>query len=203
MDDLSFTTYLKLTLLPTTQSRFGTLQRMMNSKSAYDFYKQMKFAAREVAKGEMEPDVIFSKLSAIKSSVEREHNLKMATNFLDWWNKQEDAKALSIRPSGVYKTGRMAFGIKMRPELAFERSGTRNVVYLWASKTPALTRQGVGAAIHLLKSQLAQGEFQDANFGLLNLRKGELMTEKYITNQSQILADSDIAGINQLWKSFG
>lgn len=203
MDDISFTTYLKLTLLPTTQGRLGTLQRMMNSSSGYDFYKQMKFAAREVAKGEVDPSEIFGKLDSIKSKVEREHNKKMAQNFLDWWNAQDGAVPLSRRPGAVHRAENMEFGIKMRPELAYEIGGQKHVVYLWATKTPALTKQGVGAGLHLLRKELAKGFFSDARFSLLNLRKKELITESMISNQSHIIVSSDIAGINQLWKSFG
>lgn len=201
MDDLSFTTYLKLTLLPTTQGRLATLQRMMNSSSAYDFYKQMKFAAREVAKGEVPPSDIFHKLDTITSAVEREHNKKMAQNFVDWWSTQSGAIPLSIRPSKVFRTSEMAFGIKMRPELAYECGGQKHVIYLWATKTPALTKQGVGAALHLLRLALGQGSFADARYSLLDLRKKQILGENLINNQSHIIANSDIAGLNQLWKS--
>ena len=91
----------------------------------------------------------------------------------------------------------------MRPEFAYEINGVTRVVYLWASKTPSLTKQGVGASMQLLKNGLAKGKFSDAEFCLLNLRKKSLLSDALITNQSQILASSDIAGINHLWKSLG
>ena len=119
----------------------------------------MKFAAREVAKGEVDPSEIFGKLDSIKSKVEREHNKKMAQNFLDWWNAQDGAVPLSSRPGAVHRAENMEFGIKMRPELAYEIGGQKHVVYLWATKTPALTKQGVGAGLHLLRKELAKGFF--------------------------------------------
>ena len=42
MDGLSFTTFLKLTLMPTTQGKLGVLHRMHNSSDGYDFYKRLK-----------------------------------------------------------------------------------------------------------------------------------------------------------------
>ena len=110
MDNLSFTTFLKLSLLPTTQGRFGALQRMINSSKGYDFYKQMKFAAKGVARGEDDPNEILAKLAQIKNPVEREHNIRMAKNFLDWWSDQKGAVALTSRPSGIYRSSEMQFG---------------------------------------------------------------------------------------------
>lgn len=203
MEDLSFTTFVKLTLMPTTQGRFGALQRMLNSSRGYDFYKQMKFAAKGVARGEIDPGEIFSKLKTIKNAVEREHNLKMANNFLEWWGKEiaDGAVALTDRPGGTYRHAEMEFGIRMQPELAYEKSGNIHVTYLWATKTPKITKQGAGSGIHLLRSQLAKGPFSGARFSILNLRDLSILGDDLVTNQSKTLADADIAGINQLWKS--
>lgn len=201
MDDLSFTTFLKLTLLPTTQGRFGALQRMINSSKGYDFYKQMKFAAKGVARGETDPDEILSKLSEIKNPIEREHNTKMAKNFLEWWTTQVGASALTSRPTGIYKAEAMHFGIKLLPELAYKLDEQIHVIYLWAIRTPLITKQTAGIGLHLLKQKLATGKYSDAKFSILNLRTKTLLSDNLVTNQSAALAQADIAGINELWKS--
>lgn len=201
MDDLSFTTFLKLGLLPTTQGQLGQLQRMLASERGYDFYKQMKFAAKEVALGQVPPEEIMKKLEAIPRKSERDHNILMANNFLEWWNSQKNVKALSDRPSGVFKKQMMSFGIKMRPELAYEKDGSIHVVYLWATKSPKITNQAAGVGIYLLQEGLRKGNFKNAKFSILNLRTGKILSDNLVTNQSATLAAAEISLINELWKS--
>ena len=201
MDDLSFTTFLKLALMPTMQRRLSELQRMHSGDRGYDFYKQMKFAAKGVARGEIDPDVIIANLETIKRPAERTHNVQMAKNFLTWWNSLKGAEALTSAPNGTYKSDAMHFGIKMRPELAYVKDGTTYVVYLWATQLPAMTNQIAGAGLQILRGKLAAGTFKDAKFSLLNLRTMKTLTEELISNQSKTVAQADIASINELWKS--
>lgn len=202
MDDLSFTTFVKLALMPTTQGKFGALQRMMNSDRGYDFYKQMKFAAKGVARGEVEASEIIAKLSTIKNPVERDHNVRMATHFLEWWKEQSGALALKERPSGYYKADGMLFGIRLQPELAYVQNEKINVIYLWATKNPAITKQAAAAGLQMLKGRLGKGSFSGARFSILNLRNKTLLSDDLISNQSEALFNADVAGINELWKSF-
>src|SRR6478672_636522 len=119
MDDISFTTFLKIGLMPTTQGKFGALHRMLNGSGGYDFYKRMKLASREVARGEMEREVIIAQLQTITRASERDHNVLMATRTCEWWDDLDGATALEDRPSGTYKRDGMNFGIRLRPELAY------------------------------------------------------------------------------------
>jgi len=159
MDDISFTTFIKIGLMPTTQGKFGTLQRMLNGAGGYDFYKRMKLASREVARGEMERSQIFAQLESIKRASEREHNVAMATRTCEWWDELEGATALSLRPHGVYRREGMNFGIRLQPELAYEIAGQVHVTYLWAVGSPKLTRQAAGAGLFLLRQELARENF--------------------------------------------
>lgn len=120
MDGLSFTTFLKLALLPSTQSKLNALHKMMSSTEGYDFYKRMKLAAREVALDPSKADDIFAQLGTIKKDAERNHNLLMAKRFLNWWLELSRAVALQDRPKGNYKTPEMAFNVRLRPELMYE-----------------------------------------------------------------------------------
>lgn len=201
MEDLSFTTFIKLGLLPTTQGRIGQIQRMLSSERGYDFYKQMKFAAKEVALGKISPASIIDKLKLIPRASERDHNVLMAENFLDWWAGQTGAVAIPDRPAGTYRTTTMQFGIKMRPELAFDKDGVRHVVYLWATKTPKISNQAAGSGLFLLQKQLKKGKFADAKFSILNLRNKKLLSDDLITNQSSAIALAEISQLNEIWKN--
>lgn len=201
MDDLSFTTFLKLALMSSTQQRLTELQRMHAGDRGYDFYKQMKFAAKEVALGEVEPTEIMNSLKSIKRASEREHNIKMAENFMHWWKSQPDAKALAARPQGIYKTEGMRFGIKLRPELAYKQNDSIHIVYLWATQSPKMTNQVAGTGLQILRETLAKSKFKDATFSILNLRTGKLLEENLISNQSKVIAAAEISGLNELWKS--
>lgn len=200
MDDLSFTTFLKIGLTPTTQGKFGQLQRMHNGAGGYDFYKRMKFAAREVARGQTPPSKVLAELGSIKRESERNHNVQMASRFVDWWVAQVGAIADAERPAGRYKTASMAFGVRLAPELAHEQNGIMYVTYLWATNAPKLTRQAAGAGLFMLKSELAKGKFAAAKFQILDLRQNRLLEEDTITNQSPSILQADIAQINSMWQ---
>jgi predicted DNA-binding transcriptional regulator AlpA len=66
MDGLSFTTFLKLALMPSTQGKVGTLHRMMSSSDGYDFYKRLKLAGREVAFDASKAEEVLAQLATIK-----------------------------------------------------------------------------------------------------------------------------------------
>jgi hypothetical protein len=199
MDDISFTTFIKIGLKPTTQGKFGALQSMLNGTGGYDFYKRMKLASREVARGEADRETIFTQLQTIKRPSERDHNVAMAKLTCEWWDGLSGATALNERPSGTYRRPGMVFGIRLAPELAYELEGQTYVTYLWAIRMPKLTRQAAGAGLHLLREQLATGKFKDARFQIRNLREGKTLGEECITNQSANLLQADIAAMNAMW----
>lgn len=201
MDGLSFTTFLKLALMPSTQSKVGILHRMMGSSDGYDFYKRMKFAAREVALDTSKADAILAELATIKKDAERNHNVLMAKRFLNWWLSLEDAVAQHGRPAGVYKTPEMAFHVRLRPELMYERDGKRLVTYLWATKFPALSKQGAAAGLLMLRKALALGPYSDVRFQILDLRKEILHGEELISNVIEDHLAADIALVNAIWIS--
>lgn len=199
MDDISFTTFLKIGLKPTTQGRFGALQSMLNGSGGYDFYKRMKLASREVARGEVDRETIFTQLQTIKRPSEREHNVAMAKLTCEWWDGLPGATALQERPSGTYRRPEMVFGIRLVPELAYELEGQTYVTYLWAIRMPKLTRQAAGAGLYLLREQLATGNFKDARFQIRDLREKKTFGEDCITNESASLLQADIAAMNVMW----
>lgn len=199
MDDISFTTFIKVSLLPTTQGKFGTLQRMLNGSGGYDFYKRMKLAAREVARGESSSQDILAQLETIKRPAERKHNVIVASNFVEWWESIDGASACKDRPNGTYKRPGMVFGIRLAPELAYELGGTVYVTYLWATALPKLSRQAAGAGLYLLREELAAGEFKNDRFQIRDLRAKKTWEEDCITNQSPKLLEADIALMNAMW----
>jgi hypothetical protein len=199
MDDISFTTFIKIGLKPTTQGKFGALQSMLNGTGGYDFYKRMKMASREVARGEMPREQIFEHLQTIKRPSERDHNLQMAKATCDWWDSIPGAKMLNERPSGTYRQPEMVFGIRLVPELAYELDGQKFVSYLWAVRLPKLSQQAAGAGLFLLREQLATGKFQDARFQIRDLRGQKTFEEDCITNSSANLLQADIAAMNAMW----
>jgi hypothetical protein len=199
MDDISFTTFIKIGLMPTTQGKFGTLQRMLNGSGGYDFYKRMKLASREVARGEVDRETIFAQLQTIKRASERDHNVAMAARTCEWWDDLIGPIALAERPSGVYRRTGMDFGIRLQPELAYDWGSERRVTYLWAVDRPKLTRQAAGAGLHLLREELAKGSFKDARFEIRDLRQKKTFEEDCVTNASASLLQADIALMNAMW----
>jgi hypothetical protein len=174
---------------------------MLNSSDGYDFYKRMKFAAREVARGETSADDIISQLNNIKKDAERTHNVLMAKRFLCWLESVSGAKPSKERPVGFYKPAGMAFGVRLRPELVYELNGVNIVTYLWATKLPRLTRQAAGAGVLMLRSELGVGEYGSARFQIYDLRQERLFDESSITNQTPDILAADMALVNAIWIS--
>ena len=201
MDGLSFTTFLKLALMPSTQSKVGTLYRMMSSSGGYDFYKRMKLAGREVALDPSKAEEVFAELATIKKDAERTHNVLMAKRFLNWWTALGGAVAQEDRPTGEYKTEAMAFNVRLRPELMYEHEGKRLVTYLWATKFPALTKQSAAAGLLMLRKGLATGPYADVRFQILDLRKEILHGEGLISNVTEDHLAADVALVNAIWIS--
>ena len=201
MDGLSFTTFLKLALMPSTQSKVCTLHRMMSSSDGYDFYKRMNLAGREVALDPSKADEVFTQLATIKKDAERSHNLLMAKRFLNWWLALQGAVALQERPKGNYKTAEMAFSVRLRPELMYEYEGKRLVTYLWATKFPSLTKQAAAAGLLMLRKSLAAAPHADIRFQILDLRKEILHGEELISNVTEDHLAADIALVNAIWIS--
>ena len=200
MDDLSFTTFLKLALMPTTPGKFGVLNRMLTTSGGYDFYKRMKLAAQAVAQGKTPAEDVLSKLKKIKKDAERQHNLLMARRFLTWWSGMHGAVALADRPKGIFRTPDMHFGVKLVPELAYQQEGSAYVTYLWATKMPRLTRQMAGVGLYMLRQEL-MSKVPGARFQILDLRQEVVFSEDCITNQTASLMAADIASINSIWAS--
>jgi hypothetical protein len=124
----------------------------------------------------------------------------MATRFIDWWTAQVGALPESERPTGVYKTPQMAFGVRLVPELAHKLSNDLFVTYLWATNSPKLTRQAAGAGLFMLRSELAKSKYTSAKFQILDLRQNRLHGEDCITNQSASILQADVAQINAMWQ---
>jgi hypothetical protein len=199
MDDISFTTFIKIGLKPTTQGKFGALQTMLNGSGGYDFYKRLKLASREVARGEMNRETIFEQLQTIKRESERNHNVAMAKLTCEWWDSLPGAAALVERPTGTYRKPEMVFGIRLAPELTYKLGGYTYVTYLWAIRMPKLTRQAAGAGLHLLREKLAVDKFHEARFQIRDLREKKTFGEDCITNESANLLQADIAAMNVMW----
>jgi hypothetical protein len=201
MDGLSFTTFLKLTLMPTTQGKLNTLHKMMSSSDGYDFYKRLKMAAREVASNPKKADAVFAALATIKKDAERNHNVLMAKRFLSWWQDQAGAVAQIKRPSGAYKMPEMAFNVRLRPELVHRVADDETVTYLWATKLPRLRRQTAAAGLLMLRRTLGAGSYKNSRFQILDLRQEVVHTEDIVTNLAEDHLAADIALVNAIWIS--
>jgi hypothetical protein len=186
--------------MPSTEGKFGVINRLINIPGGYDFYKRLKAAAQRVASGEVSPDTVFDQLKAIKKDAERNHNLLMARRFWNWWKELEGAVVASPLPKGVYRREGMNFGIKLAPELIYEQGGQKLITYLWATKFPRLTRQVAAMGLAVLKSEL-QSHVPGAKFQILDLRQERVVGEEEISNQTPNLLQADIALLNSLWES--
>lgn len=196
--NISFTTFLKVALQTTTNTKISVVNGL-HTGSGYDFYKQMKLAAREVAIGKTEFSVIEAKLSKIRKPAEREHNLSMVRACHEWWTSQKDLHPINLQPKTTFENPDWKFGIRLAPELVYEKEGEKVVTYLWALKLPTLTRQVAGMGLHILRQGFADHSIMPANFQILDLRRKKTFGEELITNVSPRLLSADAALLNSIW----
>lgn len=201
MEGLSFTTYLKICLLPSTQAKTGALQRMHGPGKGYDFYKRMKLAAQDVALGNLEPAIVLAQLANITRKAEREHNTFVATKFLEWWKVQlnDGCSAYDQRPAGAFARPNMPFEIRLKPELRFDDKGIDTVVYLWATANPRLTNQVAGTGILIMQEAFANTKFKDCEYKIFDLRRNRIMGSETITNATVTNLNADLAQIGSIW----
>lgn len=201
MDGLSFTTYLKLCLLPSTQAKTGVLQRMHGSSNGYDFYKRMKLAAQDVALGKLDPDVVLQQLSTITKKAEREHNTFVATKFRDWWKTKSEGGCIAYpeRPAISFRRPDMPFNIRLKPELRYDDKGTDTVLYLWATATPRLTSQVAATGIFILREAFSKSKFKDCEFKIFDLRRDRILGSETISNATATHLSGDLAQIGAIW----
>lgn len=201
MENLSFTTFLKLCLLPSTQAKTSEVQKLVNGIGGYDFYKRLKLAAREVAQGKTDPQEILDQLNNITRKAEREHNLTVATQFRDWWSGLgPNVSAHDNRPSAIFKRPGMPFGIKLAPEICYAENGINKVTYLWATATPALTKQGAGMGVVMLNETLQKDEYANHSFSIFDLRRNRILGEECISNSTKTNLAGDLAQISAIWQ---
>ena len=201
MDGISYTTYLKLCLMPSTQAKTGALQRMHSSSSGYDFYKRMKLAAQDVASGATNPNDILEQLSTIKRVSEREHNLFVATRFRDWWlaKAADGCVPHEERPRGEFQRPGMPFKVRLKPELRYIDNGVDKVVYLWATAKPQLTKQVAATGISILTEAFASSPYGNCEFEIFDLRKNRMLGSDTITNATATNLAGDLAQIGAIW----
>ncbi len=201
MENLSFTTFLKLCLLPSTQAKTSEIQKLVNGVGGYDFYKRLKLAAREVAQGKTDPQEILDQLNNITRQAEREHNISVATQFRDWWvSLGPNAAAYDDRPSSIFKRPGMPFGIKLAPEICYIENGKDKVTYLWATATPALTKQGAGMGIVMLNETLKKNRYSDHEFSIFDLRRNRILGSECVSNTTRTNLAGDLAQISAIWQ---
>lgn len=201
MDGISYTTYLKLCLMSSTQAKTGALQRMHGSSSGYDFYKRMKLAAQDVASGTTDPSDILEQLSTIKRTSEREHNLFVATRFRDWWlaRAADGCVPHAERPRGEFQRASMPFKVRLNPELRYMDNGVDKVIYLWATAKPQLTKQVAATGISILTETFANTQFSKCEFEIFDLRKNRMLGSDTITNTTATNLAGDLAQISAIW----
>lgn len=123
----------------------------------------------------------------------------MAKRYLDWLQSQKGLMPLEDRPAGKFRAPKLAFNVRLKPEIAYQTSDGTFVTYLWATKLPSLTTQAAGAGIWMLREELAKGKFQGAQFQIRDLRNNRTFDESVMTNQSESILNADLALLNAIW----
>lgn len=90
MKDIGLTTLLNVFMQKSVVAKHTKVANFFNKDGkAYDFYKELKFAAKGYAKGTTSLEDVLEKLGAIKNATERKHNQTMVKAFAKWWDSQE------------------------------------------------------------------------------------------------------------------
>lgn len=196
--DISFTTFLKISSLSNTSKKISETNSLFSGGQGYDYYKNLKRLAPSIAKDETTIDEFGKKIANLKREAERNHNLEMAKRLKKWTTKLDGITVLDSRPSGLLKHNEWKFGIRMKPELAYLKNDIQYVTYLWATKSPTLSKKVAGMGVYLLKAKLARSNWVNAKFQIYDLRKSKIYDEALIDNATPILTTADLALLNSI-----
>lgn len=203
LDAVSFTTFLKICLQVSTTAKLREVDRLYGSEGGYDFYRMLKRVPYDFATGQLKAGQIAGFMASITRQAERNHNTQMAIAFSNWWNALGNPTDIEVPPPRKFKPKGHDFKIRIAPELAYKLNGQRSVVYLWAVAKPALTNQVAGSGLLLLRQALDGTKYKNYQKQILDLRKGKLFDESFITNQSPIILSADLAAFEAIKVSLG
>jgi hypothetical protein len=94
----------------------------------------------------------------------------------------------------------MPFGIKLAPEICYIENGKDKVTYLWATATPALTKQGAGMGIVMLNETLKKNRYSDHEFSIFDLRRNRILGSECVSNTTRTNLAGDLAQISAIWQ---
>ena len=169
MPQIALTTFLKLSLFDEKRKRreYG---KYLRPGGGYDFYWSLKKCVSEMTFGGKTYDYCVGHiLNPLKNAPERTNNTAGLQSFVKWLEGRD--RQFFMPPEGVYASPKGHLKIKLRPEFGIFSNDQRNVVAIWNTKEPALTRFMAVVGIHLMEAKLKAVDFEDCKFTLLDLRK--------------------------------
>lgn len=193
MPTVAFSTFLKTLSLGTAQknAHFAKYQQ----KGGYDFYWRLKSACEQLCNGASVEEA-FEVVEAISSPTERQHNVLGFTSVRDWTKK--NGASFFVPPAGSLKSASGRLKVKLEPELGVVVGGKRMVVALWNSKDVALKPPIAGVGVHVLRSNLAVGDYSNCTFHVLNTRNNKLFDVSSIPKNANTILKADLAAIDNL-----
>lgn len=196
LNKLSLNTFIKLCLLD-TGGRIAEIQKRLSSDKGYDFYKPLQKAVRAFSNNS-EPSAE-EILAAPVNEIERAHNRKAFDSFK---NKFGSIRTLdSFQNPKHLKFEAVEVEIAVDPFFELEKAGTREIYSLWPTRTPQLTQRYGAVACHIMRRSFANTQFSNANFFFADLVSNKVYSERQITNNTNLIFETDVSTLGKLFAS--
>lgn len=200
MKDIGLTTLLNIFMQKSVVAKHTKVTSFFSKDgAAYDFYKELKYAAKGYARGAISLEEVLLKLETVKNKTEKTHNQIMVKAFAKWWGNQKNISEVKEPPSKkVIEISGVAFPIRLAPELRYVQNGQDKIVYLWANAN-RMEKLISAEGLMLLRKGFSGAAYADVKFYFLDVKTGKVYGEEGITNRTAALLDANLSMVSTLW----
>ncbi|MEM6309976.1 MAG: hypothetical protein AAF754_07990 [Pseudomonadota bacterium] len=195
MITFALNTFIKICLLD-TGGRISEIQKRLEGKGGYDFYKPLQQAVRAHCDGY--PQKAADILNRPHNATERKYNQEAFDSFNQKFGSIRSLQAVKQSASVQFR----AAGITIKVDPLFEhvKSGSQNVYSLWATQQPSLTQKYGAVACHIQRLAYANSSLGNSSFHFADLVENRTYSEKQITNNTNLILMADVNSIGTLLK---
>lgn len=190
---ISLNSFIKICLLD-TGGRISEIQRRLSGSGGYDFYRTLQRAIRAYSGGDHAG--AHDALAGAASDAERIHNQRGFENFQRRFGDIRTLSPFNYPRAVDFPTAGLS--LQIDPLFEFFRSGVRYVACAWATQKPEMTQRYGAVACHLMRLAYAGHPIGNSSFLFADLAAGRTFSERQITNNTNLILQSDVIAIGAL-----
>ena len=193
---LAFSTFLKLLELPEEKKR--PMLKGFTREGGYNYWRPIQMLSDDVAHGILAEEQISDRVRMMCKEHQQKYNA-LALTRLSKWLKSRKIKVLPTVGKIERKFTNSGLMVRMEPEVAFEMSGIKYLMQIWATNTPSLSERTISAGLHFLQFHMRKAEFSEYQFLIFDATKEIMHNEINILQSASDVLKGERLLIQELW----